>query len=262
MKPDIKRFFEKKKRIPIWSILIWIIIWQLLAMYLNSDILLSSPLQAAVCLFSMMKTQSYWSAVFFSFFRIMSGFVLAVTVGILFCVLSYISSVLRDFISFPISVVKSTPVASFIILVLIWIPSKNISVFISFLMAFPIIYTNLLQGLYQMDEKMLELSKIFRLSFIKQVRYIYIPHVLPFFKAACMTSLGLCVKSGVAAEIIGLPKGSIGENLYEAKIYLSTPEMFAWTVTIIVLGIIMEKIVMMLINKIVMKLEGMNYGEK
>ena len=77
-----------------------------------------------------------------------------------------------------------------------------------------------------------------------------------------MTSLGLCVKSGVAAEIIGLPKGSIGENLYEAKIYLSTPEMFAWTVTIIVLGIIMEKIVMMLINKIVMKLEGMNYGEK
>lgn len=76
----------------------------------------------------------------------------------------------------------------------------------------------------------------------KRVRYLYVPAALPYFRSACTVGLGLCWKSGVAAEVIGLPNGSIGDALYRAKITLSTGELFAWTFVIILLSAAFEKL--------------------
>jgi len=204
----------------------------------------------------MVTVKEFWKAVGFSFARINLGFILAMVSGIVLGTLSYVFKPIRGLLKLPVSVIKATPVASFIILVLIWVPSKNLSVFISFLMTFPVMYTNISEGLASMDGKMLEMAQVFGLPFGKKLRFIYIPFVIPYFKAACSLALGLCWKAGIAAEIIGLPRGSMGEKLYEAKIYLNTPEMFAWTVTIIVISVTFEKVVMFLINKTMDKLEG------
>ena len=109
---------------------------------------------------------------------------------------------------------KSTPVASFTILCLIWIPSRNLSVFISFVMVFPVIYTNVLEGILSTDPQLLEMAEIFRLPLSRRIRYIYLSQVMPYFRSACTISIGMCWKSGIAAEVIGMPKGSIGEKLY------------------------------------------------
>ena len=247
---------KNKKTIRLWAVIFWLIIWQLLSMYLDSDILLASPIKVAKSLCGLLGVISFWQSILFTFIRIFIGLIIANVLGAVFAALSYISQRFREFISVPVAVIKSTPVASFIILVLIWIPSRNLSVFISFLMAFPVIYTNILQGLLSMDEKMLEMAQVFKIPFRRRLRFIYIPEVIPFYQAAATLSNAMSFKAGIAAEIIGLPQGSIGERLYEAKIYLNTPELFAWTIVIIVLSIVFNRVFAYFINRLMNKIEG------
>jgi len=247
---------NKHNKIPIWSIIFWLIIWQIVSVSINSEILLVSPVKVMLSLSEMIKEVDFWKSVSFTFIRIDLGFLVAVFAAILIGTLSYLFIPVRELFILPVSVIKAVPVASFIILVLIWVPSRNLSVIISFLMTFPIMYTNICEGLFTMDKKLTEMADVFRLPFSKRIRFIYVPQVLPYFKAACSLALGMCWKSGIAAEIIGLPRGSVGERLYEAKIYLNTSEMFAWTIVIIAFSITFEKVVMFFINIVANKLEG------
>ena len=195
------------------AVFFWITIWQFASMYLGQEILLASPVSVVRKLFELSFTGNFWQSVGFSFVRIVTGFLLAMFLGIFLAVLAYWSKTVEILIAPVIAVVKSTPVASFIILCLIWIPSRNLSVFISFLM------------------------------------------VLPYFLSACRLSLGMCWKAGVAAEVIGVPSGSIGEKLYNAKIYLNTPDLFAWTIVIIVISFVFEKCFLGIVSRVVYIIE-------
>ena len=139
--------------------------------------------------------------------------------------------------------IKSIPVASFIILALMWLRSAgNLAVFISFLMVLPVVYTNTLAGIRETDARLLEMAAGVRVPPAKRVRYLYVPAALPYFRSACTVGLGLCWKSGVAAEVIGITSGSIGEALYNAKILFSTAELLAWTVVIVLLSLAFERL--------------------
>ena len=225
------------------AVFFWITIWQFASMYLGQEILLASPVSVVRKLSELSFTGNFWQSVGFSFVRIVTGFLLAMFLGIFLAVLAYWSKTVEILIAPVIAVVKSTPVASFIILCLIWIPSRNLSVFISFLMVLPVIYTNILEGIRQTDSKILEMAKVFQVNPGRKIRYIYVSQVLPYFLSACRLSLGMCWKAGVAAEIIGMPKGSVGQMLYMSKIYLDTDDLLAWTVIIVVLSVIFEKLV-------------------
>ncbi|SCZ80100.1 NitT/TauT family transport system permease protein [Pseudobutyrivibrio xylanivorans] len=247
---------KNKKNLRLWAVIFWIIVWQLLSIYLDSDILLASPIKVLKSLVGMLGVISFWQSILFTFIRIFTGLIIANVLGVVFAAISCVSTPFKELISVPVAVIKSTPVASFIILVLIWIPSRNLSVFIAFLMAFPVIYTNILQGLTEMDGKMLQMAQVFKIPFKRKLRFIYVPEVIPYYRAAANLSNGLSFKAGIAAEIIGLPRGSIGERLYEAKIYLNTPELFAWTIVIIVLSIVFNRAFSAVINLLMNKLEG------
>ena len=152
--------------------------------------------------------------------------------------------------------IKSIPVASFIILVLIWSGSGSLSAVISFLIVLPIIYTNVLEGIRNTDGKLLEMADVFQVSSLMKIKAIYIPAVLPFFTSACKVALGLCWKSGIAAEVIGLPGNSIGEQLYNAKIFLSTGELFGWTLVIVAISFLFEKFFLNMLHRFERRLIG------
>ena len=154
-----------------------------------------------------------------------------------------------------VAAVKAVPVASFVILVLLWVPSRNLSVVISVLIGFPVIYSNVLAGLDSTDSKLIEMAKVFRVPFGRQLRAIYLYAVMPFLQSGLSVAMGLCWKSGVAAEVIGIPGGSIGEKLYKAKVYLETPDLFCWTLVIVLLSIGCEKLVARLMKLLVRKAE-------
>ncbi|MBQ8800366.1 MAG: ATP-binding cassette domain-containing protein [Lachnospiraceae bacterium] len=259
---------RKNKAIP-WikgavAVAFWLLVWQLLVIVLDKksgvpggNILVASPLETVKTLVVLVRTTDFWKAVGHSFFKIASGFFLAVAAGGLCAVLASLSGVVRALLNPVLRLIKAVPVASFIILALFWLSSsKNLSVLISFLMVLPVIYTNVLQGIESTDRELLEMASVFRISAGKRIRYIYIPAVLPYFVSACSVGLGFCFKSGIAAEIIGLPQNSIGERLYDAKLYLLTEELFAWTAVIVLVSVIFEKTVMLLVKALVKALAG------
>lgn len=223
------------------AILFWLLVWQAASMILKQEILLASPVSVAVRLFGLIREGEFWMSAAFSFGRIVTGFLLALLCGSVLALISFRFEFAAILTRPLITVIKSTPVASFIILCLIWIPSRNLSVFISFLMVLPVIYTNILEGIRKTDRKLLEMAKVFKIPLSRKVLYIYLSQVLPYLMSACTVSLGLCWKAGVAAEVIGVPSGSIGEKLYHAKIYLNTPDLFAWTIVIIAASFLFEK---------------------
>ena len=225
----------------VLAILFWFVVWQYAAHVIGQDLFLVSPFKVLEILWTQIKEVSFWKTVNYSFVRIVSGFMLAIFVGVILAMISASSPVLRILFTPFFDVMKSIPVASFIILVLIWAGSSKLSVVISFFMVLPIMYTNVLQGIMKIDKKLLEMAKVFRIKFGKKLMTIYIPGTLPYFSAGCKVGLGLCWKSGIAAEVIGLPDGSIGEKLYQAKIFLSTGELFSWTLVIILISFLFEK---------------------
>ena len=207
----------------------------------DREILLASPVSVIQRLGQLIVTKEFWSSVGFSFWRIVAGFLIALAIGSILAVSAHRFTVVGILFDPFITVIKSIPVASFIILCLIWIPSKNLSVFISFLIVLPVVYTNLLEGIRRTDKKMLEMAEVFNISVGRRIFTIYLSQVLPYLLTACTISLGLCWKAGVAAEVIGVPAGPIGEKLYHAKIYLNTPDLFAWTIVISIISFIFEK---------------------
>lgn len=232
-----------------------LIVWQIGAMLLNKSMLLVSPVTVVHRLFSLCREADFLSAIGFSFVRIVSGYLLALAVG---SVLSVIAAKfhLMEILFWPfITAIKTVPVAAFIILCFLWLSSKNLSVFISFLMVFPIIYTNMLQGIKSTDIKLLEMASLFRVCWLKKIKYIHLPNLKPYLISACSVSIGLSWKAGIAAEVIVIPDGSIGEKFYEAKVYFSTSDLFAWTVVIVVISIVFEKLFLLFINRLFVKLE-------
>ena len=147
--------------------------------------------------------------------------------------------------------VKATPVASFIILALVWVRGSALSVLVSFLMVLPVLYGAVRTGIAGADVQLLEMAAVFRLPPGRRLRAVWLPAVLPAFRQGCSVALGICWKSGVAAEVIGLPNGSIGDALYRAKITLSTGELFAWTFVIILLSAGFEKLFLFALDKAV-----------
>jgi len=231
------------------AVAVALLLWQAAALFLDQTILLVGPVDVVKELAYQVVRHDFWMTVWFSLWRIFLGFLLALCAGVFLATLSYRFKAFKVMIQPYISVVKATPVASFIILVLIFMGSKNLSIIVSFLIVLPVVYANILEGLYHTDVKLLEMAKVFHAGLYKRIRYIYVPQLRPYLVSSCAAAIGMAWKSGTAAEVIGIPKGSIGERLYEAKIYLSSSELFAWTAVIIALSIVVEKVVLWAIRR-------------
>lgn len=233
---------KAKKRLSLWAVIFWLLVWEIAARWVANPIFLASPLEALRRLSQLVLEAAFWQSVLFSLGHIMLGFVLSALLGVVLAALSYRFRLVRELLSPVAAAVKAVPVASFVILVLLWLPSRQLSIVISVLIAFPVIYSNVLTGLDSTDPKLIEMARVFRVPFWKQLRAIYLHEVLPFLHTGLSIAIGLCWKSGIAAEVIGVPKGSIGEKLYQSKIYLETADLFCWTLVIVLLSIGCEKL--------------------
>ncbi|WP_308564910.1 ABC transporter permease [Peptostreptococcus stomatis] len=243
--------YKRNSKLYILAIAFWLSIWQLVSSLMGQEILLVSPLSALSRLGCLSLETYFWKTVWYSFSKISLGFFLAFILGIGMALLGANFRSFRVLIQPLMATIQAIPVVSFIILCLIWVSSRNLSVLISFLLVLPIIYTNVLTGIDSINSSFMDLAKVFKMKRSKIIRYIYLSEVYPHLKSATYVSLGLCWKSGIAAEVIGMPNMSIGEKLYQAKIYLSTGDLFAWTLVIIVLSVAFRKVFMALMDRLV-----------
>lgn len=222
----------------------------LAAAYPHGGLLLASPVHAALRLLELLPSTAFWRAVGNSSLRIFGGFLVSCVLALLLASLAAGRTWFQNLLAPPVVVVKAVPVASFIILALVWLDSRRLPVFIAFLMVFPTVYLNLLEGIRQTDGRLLEMARVFHVPPVRQLWGIYLPQVLPYFRSAASLGLGLCWKAGIAAEVIGLPAGSMGERLYTAKIYFQTPDLFAWTAAVVAVSAVFERLFLKLVDAV------------
>lgn len=230
----------------ILIIVFWLLMWLLLALWADNDIILASPQEAVVSLLEKLVQKNFWEAVSGSFIRIASGFTVGFAAAVFLAVLSCKFAFIEELLSPVMGLFKAVPVASFVVLFLIWWGSSFLAVAVSFLVVLPNVYVNTLEGIKNTDRKLLEMAGVFRMSIKNRFFYIYRPAIKPFMVSALKVSIGMSWKSGVAAEIIGTPSSSIGNGLYMSKIVLDTAGVFSWTTVVIILSFLCEKLVLRL----------------
>lgn len=252
---------KRQRPVRLWAAAFWLLVWEGASLALASTtggrmLLLASPVQALGRLIDLAGTPEFWRAAAFSSLRILGGFFLSCVLAVALAALAARLRWVRELLSPLVAVVKAVPVVSFIILALIFFSSENLSLLISALMVFPPVYLNVLEGIGHTDVQLLEMARVFRVPLSRQLRGIYLPAVLPYFRSAVSLGLGLCWKSGAAAEVIGLPAGSIGEALYTAKVYFQTGDLFAWTAVIVAISVLFERLFLRLVDAAVRKAGG------
>lgn len=230
-------------------ILFWVGIWAIAAELIRTPLLLPSPVGVFMRIFSLMEISSFWKITFLSLMRIMFGILSAITIGLILAVLITNSSLLNELFSPILTVIKVTPVASFIILLLIWIGRDYVPAVVSALMVMPIICTNVSTGLRNIDRDILEMTAIYQVPKSTVFRRVTIPYVMPYFLSAVQTSIGIGWKAGIAAEVLTVPAFSIGKMIFESKMYMETTYLFAWTIVVIVISLLIEKGIVKILNR-------------
>jgi len=234
----------------------WLLVWQILAVFVSKPLLLPSPWHVLLRLFELMRQGAFWGATLTSLVRILLGMILAVCLGCLLAVLTSASKILYMLISPLLAVVRSTPVVSFIMLALLWLGRDVLPAFTAFLMVVPVVWANIYEGIKSTDTDLLQMAKVFGFSRPRAIRRVYAPSVLPFFLSAIRSAIGFAWKAGITAEVLTVPKSSIGRMVYESKLNLETADLFAWTLVVILCSVIIEKLAVSSISRLSGKYEA------
>lgn len=219
----------------------WFTVWQAAAIIVNKPLLMPSPAETFTALGRLLVQSRFWLSLGLTFYRVALGLIISFVSGILLALLASRSAIMQSLLRPVVAAIKSTPVISIIVLALVWFSSSFVPIFSCVLLCFPIFFANTLSGIQTVDKDLLELAEVFRVRRRRVIREIIVPSVLPNVYSATSVCLGFSWKSVVAAEVLSSPQYSMGFELYKTKLYLETPELFAWTVAIIVISIIVEK---------------------
>ena len=238
----------------LFAALLALAVWQGAALLVHAPILLPSPLQVAGRLRALVVTADFWGTVGFSLLRIAGGFLLALAAATVLAFGAGRFSLLEILLRPYVLAIQTVPVASFIVIALLWLSGRHLSIFISFLMVLPVLYANALQGFRAADRQLLEMAQVFRMPRFRRIRCIFLPALAPYLQSACHVALGLCWKAGVASEVIAVTEKSVGGMLYDAKVYLEIPDLFSWTVLIVAVSLGFEKLFLALLNRVINRL--------
>lgn len=248
--PFLRKFRDTVLRhtaLPI--LLVWLAVWYAVSEIIGLELLIPSPSAVLDSFITLIKEKEFYISCLNSLYKVIAGWSLGVISGTLIAVLTSLSRILRELLKPVLHIIKATPVASFIILALVLMSSANVPVFTCALITVPVVWANISEGILSPDKKILEMAQFFGMPLKKRIEDIYIPAVLPYFSAAATTIMGLSWKAGIAAEVICTPSATIGAGIQNAKIYLETPSLFAWTLTVIVLSMLLEKLLTFILKK-------------
>ena len=234
----------------------WLGVWQLCAFLVErwvegrgNELLLPYPATVARSLAVLALSSAFWQTVAATLGRIVVGMAAGTLAGVLLAVFTWRFVWADRLLSPVIRVIRATPVASFILLLLLWISRNLVPGVISGLMVLPVVWENLTRGLGETDGQLLELARAYRFSPWKRVRLVYLPSLRPYFLSAVTTSMGLAWKSGVAAEVLCLPRPGMGTQIYNSKLYLEIPDLFAWTAVVVALSLLLERLLRRLLAR-------------
>ena len=234
----------------------WLGVWQLSAFLVDwrlegrgNELLLPYPVSVLAALGELAREPSFWGNVGTTLLRVVLGLAAGYCLGAALAALTCRSRWCDRLLSPAIRVVRAAPVASFILLVLLWTDRNYVPAVIAALMVLPVVWENLVRGLEEVDGQLVELGRAYRFPRGKMARLVYLPSLRPYFLSAVTTAMGLAWKSGVAAEVLCLPNRALGTRIYNTKYYLEVPELFAWTAAVVALSLILERLLRLALGR-------------
>lgn len=226
----------------------WLAVWVLVAGLVAQPLILPGPGAVVVALLRLVCDGGTWAIVAGSGARILGGLALAAVCGGVLAGISSRSQAFARLVAPALSFVKATPVACVVVLLLIWLGSARVSIAAVFLMALPGVYFSLAEGLAQVNKP---LEQMFRLHGVRGWR-LFCAHtwreVLPFALSCAQAVIGMSWKAGVAAELIGMAVGTVGERIYQAKLLIETADLLAWTVLVVAASWACERVLVWLLR--------------
>lgn len=250
MKKNLLKSNTKNIILSIVAVLFWLLVWEIAALTVSKELILPSPVLVLQRISEWIFTTRFWIIISNSLLNILLGILIGFILGSVTAILTTYIKPFEILLKPFTTLIKVTPVASFILLLILWTRRETIPSIVSVLIVFPIVWANISQGIVSVDKKLVEVAKVFQISLFKKIGYLYIPSVLPSVLSALRSSIGLAWKAGISAEILALPQKTIGYEMFEAKNYLLRADVFAWTVVIILLSVIIEKIILFFFDKL------------
>jgi len=232
------------------ALLFWLGVWVFFAWRVGQELLLPSPMQVWQSLLDLAKTGIFWQTLAHTLGRILAGCAIGIGLGITLGLLTGTSRTLDIFLRPVVVAAQSTPVASFIILALVWLSKEGVPIFAAAIMTAPLLLNNTRQGIAETPKELREMVQVFHVSFGKKLRLLYLPQVLPYVLSGCAAAIGFGWKAGVAAEVLSVPGLAVGAEIYRSKLYLDSPALFAWTAAVIILSVILETVVKYVLRRV------------
>ncbi|MBK0421417.1 ABC transporter permease subunit [Leucobacter sp. CSA2] len=230
------------------SAVLWLLIWELADRLIHNGLLLAGPVRTLQALATQVVRPEFWGIVGSSLGRIAAGFFAAVIGGAILAAIAHRQLWFQDLIAPLVAVVKSIPVVSFIVMLLIWFGGQAFTSWLAFLIVIPLVYTSMLAGLDAIPRGQLERARVFRVPALRQFWYLARPAFLPFLTSACKVGVGMSWRAGIMAEVFATTAGSIGKEMFTAKTFLDTPTLFAWTVVVMLLSVLFERLVLLALD--------------
>lgn len=254
---DMKQAGRRKRaRLALWAVVAWLVVWQVASWLLASELLLPGPVDVLARFAELAVTAEFWQRVLFSAARILGGAAIGCLVGALFAGGATRFRRVEELIAPLMALMRSVPVASFTVLALIWLSASNLALLVVALVVAPVVYENLISGFAARDKQRKEMAEVFDVGRWRAFRLITLPQLLPYLQAAAHLGLGMGWKAGVAAEVIGIPFGSLGEAIFTSKVHFSTADLFAWTLAVVLLSLLCERIITWALVHVARRLAG------
>jgi NitT/TauT family transport system permease protein len=223
---------KKKPFLPAWTGLgigSLLLVWELGARLAGSDLILPGPLLVARQGLNLMHTPTFLRSLGSSFWRVALGIIISAPLGVAAGIIAGLDKRGKAFFRPLFSVIAATPVMSVILIAFLALGAEQTPVFTAFLMVFPVMAANTIEGAGSIDPGLRELFRVYALPFSCRLRYLYIPSIAPFILAGLRSAISLSWKVVVAAEVLVQPVWALGTGMQRAKAGLETPELFAWT---------------------------------
>lgn len=209
---------------------------------MHAPLILPSPADVFKTVFVLSGDRIFWSNIAATFIRCLLSFFISLVLGTVAGIICGVSVFMRNFLSVPLSVIRSTPVVSFILLALFWFDSSSVPVFVSVLMTLPVMVTSVISGFTERNSRLSAMACLYGFSRFQRFRWITMPAVLPFFLTGAVSCFGLTWKVVAAGEVLCLPKLGSGTLLQTAQVHLETGQVMAVTLVLVVLSFVLEKL--------------------
>jgi NitT/TauT family transport system permease protein len=247
----MKNFITKNRIINIFAVTLLFFIWKLVSLWVGSEQLVPSPEKTILAIIDVVSRESFWPSLLTTIGRGILGFVISVVLAVLMGIPAGINSTFFLFINPLLVTFRSTPVISIILLAIIWLGNEMVPVFIAVLTMFPIICTNIIDGIRNVDKDLIEMGTTYRVTKRRIIRDIYLPSISPFLTSGISNALGFGWRAIIIGEVLAQPRFGVGTQMQNAQIFLQVSELIAWTLIAILVSSLFEFFVRIAEKKLV-----------